>query len=34
MLIGGGYTSIQGVRIPLAILNFSVETEGMPSLAW
>jgi hypothetical protein len=38
LLFGGGYTSIQGVRVPLALLlapwGIVVETDGMPTLVW
>lgn len=38
LLFGGGYTSIQGVRIPLALLlipwGIVVPTDGMPPLTW
>src|SRR5262245_4422768 len=38
LLFGGGYTSIQGVRIPVALLlapwNIVVSTNGLPPLSW
>lgn len=34
MLFGGGYTSIQGIRVPLADLGLAVETDGIPALPW
>ncbi len=34
MLFGDGYTSIQGVRIPLEMLGFSVKTTGIPFVWW
>lgn len=34
LLLGGGYTSIQGVRVPLAWFGVPVATAGIPALAW
>lgn len=33
-LFGGGYTSIQGVRIPLSVLGLPVATIGIPPWYW
>jgi hypothetical protein len=34
MLFGDGYTSIQGIRIPLSMFGVSVKTTGIPSIWW
>jgi hypothetical protein len=38
MLVFGGYTSIQGIRVPLAFVckywNISIETADIPSWPW
>jgi hypothetical protein len=34
LLLGGGYTSIQGLRVPLARVGLPVTTEGFPAVQW
>src|SRR4051812_2850675 len=38
LLFGGGYTTIQGIRVPLAyalrLWDIALITDGLPALAW
>jgi hypothetical protein len=34
LLFGGGYTSIQGIRVPLALAGLPVATDDIPALPW